>query len=110
MPKTNDIATKKFVKEEFEKNTKDIKEWVGARLDRTTDDLKEWTESKLDGTFLKYRDETMTKLDEIVAMLQKDDQERTTLSYQVSEHTDQLKDHGRRIKRLEKAPPFTPAP
>jgi len=106
MPKTNDIATKKFVKGELEKNTREIKEWVGARFTENTEEIKEW----VDTVFAKYKDETMTKLDEIADMLQKDDQERTILSYQVSEHTDQLEDHGRRIKKLEKTPPIAPVP
>ena len=121
MPKTNDIATKKFVKGELEKNTREIKEWVGARFTENTEEIKEWVGARftenteeikewVDTVFAKYKDETMTKLDEIADMLQKDDQERTILSYQVSEHTDQLEDHGRRIKKLEKTPPIAPVP
>lgn len=100
MPKTNDIATKKFVKEELE----EVKGWVGIRLEQNTEELKEW----VDTVFAKYKDETMIKLDEIVAMLQKDDQERTILSYQVSEHTNQLENHKKRIEKLEKTSPVAP--
>lgn len=46
--------------------------------------------------------EVMNKLDSIAGSIKKFDEEETTLAYRVSEHTDQLENHKKRIKKIEK--------
>jgi len=46
--------------------------------------------------------EVMNKLDSIAGSIEKFDEEQTALSYRVSEHTDQLENHEKRIKKIEK--------
>ncbi len=47
--------------------------------------------------------EVMDKFDSIASSIKKFDEEETALSYRVSKHTDQLENHEKRIKKIEKA-------
>lgn len=83
MPKSNDLATKTFVKKTVEE---------------ATDNLRNELTKKMGG----YHNEVMKKLDSIAGSIKKFDEEQTALSYRVSEHTDQLENHEKRIKKVEK--------
>lgn len=58
--------------------------------------------SELRNELRVYHDEIMTKLDEIVGELQTMREENTIGAYQTPEIRNQVEDHERRLKRLEK--------
>lgn len=57
---------------------------------------------KIDEKAKKYRDEILTKMDGVMGELQTMREENTIGTYQSREVRDQVEDHERRIKRLEK--------
>lgn len=79
MNKTNDLATKEFVKETVDEAVKD-----------------------LSGEMKKNQEVVLERLDSIMDSIKKFDEEETGLAYRVSEHSDQLEDHEDRLKRIEK--------
>ena len=79
MSKTNEPATELFVKE--------IVERTEGKLRQEIENSKE----ELGNEIKKGHNEVMKKFDE----------EQITLSYRVSEHTDQLENHEKRIKKIE---------
>ena len=92
MSKTNEPASELFVKEIVEKTEGKLRQEI-SELRNETGELR--TEIN------KNHNKVMKKLDSIAGSIKKFDEEQITLSYRVSEHTDQLENHEKRIKKIE---------
>ena len=81
MIKNNDIATKTFVQIT-----------IDTAINRLRDELLE--------RIKQSEDKTLTRLDKILGIVNKQDEDRVITAYRQTEHTDQLENHGNRIKSL----------
>ena len=96
MSKTNDLATKTFVKEVVEKTEEKLRQEIKGTEGKLRQEL-----GALQTTVKKNHEEVIERLDSIAGSIKKFDEEQTILSYRVSEHTDQLENHEKRIKKIE---------
>jgi len=69
---------------------------------KTVEDAVDNLHQEMKQEMKENHNEVMNKLDSIAGSIEKFDEEQTALSYRVSEHTDQLENHEKRIKKIEK--------
>ncbi len=101
MSKTNEPVTKTFVK----KTVEEAKIKLTGKIEETRTELTGKIENlheSLQKEINVKHNEVMNKLDSIAGSINKFDEEQTALTYRVSEHTDQLESHKKRIKKIEK--------
>lgn len=104
MAKSDDIATKKYVtlalfkrEDRLVKEIRGVEKRLDGRIDSLANDLKLLSED-LKGfkqIMAVKHDDLMNKLDAIAGMFKKDNDERTIISFRVT-------DHEERIQKLEK--------
>jgi len=97
MSKIDTPATKTFVK----KTVEEAKIELTGKIEETRTELTGKIENLQKEMGAKHN-EVMDKLDSIAGSIKKFDEEQTALSYRVSEHTDQLENHEKKIKKIEK--------
>ena len=123
MKKVDGIAPKKFVRDVVNKSAKrteeklisvirSVKDGLYAELHGEIEDSRQEMHlnhrevleriEKVEDDSAKRHNDVMDKLDSIAGDFRKFDEEHTTLSYRVSEHSDGLEDHDKRLRKLEK--------
>jgi len=78
-------------------------DYLDRKLFTFKQELKEEIVNEIDGKNEKYKDEVMTKLDDISGQLEDLQQDKTLSIHQTTQLQEQVDDHDKRIKNLEKA-------
>ena len=78
-------------------------DYLDRKLFTFKQELKEEIVNEIDGKNEKYKDEVMTKLDDISGQLEDLQQDKTLSIHETTQLQEQVDDHDKRIKNLEKA-------
>lgn len=103
MSKSNNLATKTFVKAVVERTEGKLRHEINDAKEGLRNEIKK-NHNELSQKIGSLHNEVMGKLDSIAGSFKKFDEEQTVLSYRVSKHTNQLENHEKRIRKIEKTP------
>ena len=78
-------------------------DYLDRKLFTFKQELKEEIVNEIDGKNEKYKDEVMTKLDDLSGQQEHLQQDKTLSIHQTTQLQEQVDDHDKRIKNLEKA-------
>ena len=87
------------------KNSYVTEGYLDKKLFILKQELKEEIVGEIDEKNAKYKDEVMTKLDDISGQLEDLQQDKVLSIHQTSQLREEVEDHEKRIKHLEKAQP-----